>query len=566
MRGGRIVEASLHRATGLVTERVRSECDLDVLPIRVAGTPVDLAFATPRLAEILGPALEHARREDAATDAWQVLVWDASTGHELPGPATWVDWRANGEGAGMGRSEHLRSSFHYGDHSVALLDLGRRVGSWWVRDAEEIPGWSRAAPCRALLSWILAAEGRVLVHAAAVADPATGRGALLVGAGGAGKSTTTALATRGGLVTCGDDYVALSQQGERLTAHAVYGRAKLLGHEDASRPAGWAPVGTGADDKTVYDVTGAGFVPALDVHVVAVPRPVGTGRSTWRPLARSEALAAVAVPTTEQISWWRHEDRLWSMLSRVRPVALSLGDRAGIADDLRALLADPAAGEPDRLPPVTVLIPHHDTPDLLRDAVASVRAQDAGEVEVVVVDDASAEDPSVLCCELGVRLVRLPDNRGPAAARNAGVAVATHDVIGFLDADDVWPSYSLAPRLRRLVGDPGLGVVQGRPRLTDLQGRLVWSEGKEDFPHYIGTMLVRRSAFEQVGVFAESLRFGEDVDWFLRLAGSGVRHEVLGLVTLDVRRHDRNVTEGRDLKQLGLLRVAQLAIARKRAT
>ena len=87
---------------------------------------------------------------------------------------------------------------------------------------------------------------------------------------------------------------------------------------------------------------------------------------------------------------------------------------------------------------VSYVIPtYNDSPDHLRQAVNSVLHQTHPQVEVIVVDDGSAVPvPSGLSGDDDrVRVIR-QRNAGPAAARNAGLAAASGDLVSFLDGDD----------------------------------------------------------------------------------------------------------------------------------
>lgn len=104
---------------------------------------------------------------------------------------------------------------------------------------------------------------------------------------------------------------------------------------------------------------------------------------------------------------------------------------------------------PPARPPVSVIIPHHDQLALLTHTLASVARQDHPELEIVVVDDGSADAATrdALVELTGrpwgrpVQLVR-QDNRYLGAARNTGVGAAHHDLLAFVDDDDlVEPSY-----------------------------------------------------------------------------------------------------------------------------
>src|SRR5690348_9163223 len=101
-------------------------------------------------------------------------------------------------------------------------------------------------------------------------------------------------------------------------------------------------------------------------------------------------------------------------------------------------------------PEISVIIATYNRPAMLREALASVAAQrsenSAPTFEVIVVDDGSTDgtwnDLSGAQCDT-LRAVRTA-NRGPAAARNRGIALARGELIAFLDSDDLWMPEKLA--------------------------------------------------------------------------------------------------------------------------
>jgi len=107
-------------------------------------------------------------------------------------------------------------------------------------------------------------------------------------------------------------------------------------------------------------------------------------------------------------------------------------------------------------PSVSPVITTFDRPAGLRRALASVCAQPVDGHEVVVVNDAGPDVSTVVAeaaAALPVRLITLPDNRGLAAARKAGIAAARGQFVAFLDDDDVWLPNHLPIALAGLDGD-----------------------------------------------------------------------------------------------------------------
>ena len=112
---------------------------------------------------------------------------------------------------------------------------------------------------------------------------------------------------------------------------------------------------------------------------------------------------------------------------------------------------------------VSVIIAVYNGADRLRDAIASVQAQELTPFEIIVVDDGSTDETPVLIAEYGnaIRPLR-QDHGGLSAAHNFALRQARGDVIAFLDHDDLWPPHALATLATSLQSDPTIDIAAGR--------------------------------------------------------------------------------------------------------
>jgi mycofactocin system glycosyltransferase len=125
--------------------------------------------------------------------------------------------------------------------------------------------------------------------------------------------------------------------------------------------------------------------------------------------------------------------------------------------------------------------------------------------------------------------VRLDRNRGPGAARNVGRRHAATPLLAFVDADVSLPDPDWLDRLLPHFDDPRVGLVAprvvGDPNASlDLGGepaRIIAGSRVSYVPG--AAIVVRASAFDDIGGFDEHLRFGEDVDFVWRLDQAGWR-------------------------------------------
>jgi len=184
---------------------------------------------------------------------------------------------------------------------------------------------------------------------------------------------------------------------------------------------------------------------------------------------------------------------------------------------------------------------------MLEAALASIRAQTVQVDEIVVVDDGSPE-PVVLAEHEGgppVRLVRLAENSGIGAARNAGIAAATGTYLSFLDSDDLWVENKIALQLKTLDENPQVELVYGRvsqffdeETTEDFRTRFAFKSEILD-ARLSSAALMSRAAFESVGDYATSIA-GVDVDWQLRAAEVKLPHIMLSDIVFLRRVHEGN--------------------------
>ena len=186
-------------------------------------------------------------------------------------------------------------------------------------------------------------------------------------------------------------------------------------------------------------------------------------------------------------------------------------------------------------PTVSVIIPTFNRSALLRESLDSVAAQSYRDFETILVDDGSTEDIAAVALNHPTRPQLLRRERGgPAAARNAGAAVARGPLLAFLDSDDLWLPEKLARFVARFDAHPESTICYGPMQPVDadrqpvagrtkpcVSGRITDALFHSSFVH-VPTVVLRRDLFEAFGGFDPSLRVCEDYDLWLRVS---VRHD-----------------------------------------
>lgn len=232
-------------------------------------------------------------------------------------------------------------------------------------------------------------------------------------------------------------------------------------------------------------------------------------------------------------------------------------------------------------PLVSVVIPAFNAERFLGEAIESVLGQTYAPVETIVVDDGSSDGTVAVANGYGEVTVIEQPNAGPAAARNRGFAASRGELIAFHDSDDAMTPDKLEVQAGLLIDEPEVGCVLAEQELLLEPGAALpfWVEGSkvqtlmpprppelenEPLVHPM-TMVVRRSVFEQVGGFDESMRAAEDFDWMLRASEDGIEIARLSDVLLRRRVHAGSLTQDAAAARLGLFRAFKSRIERHRA-
>jgi glycosyltransferase involved in cell wall biosynthesis len=213
---------------------------------------------------------------------------------------------------------------------------------------------------------------------------------------------------------------------------------------------------------------------------------------------------------------------------------------------------------------VSVIIPAYNAGRFIEEAIKSALLQDCPADEIIVVNDGSTDRDYSELESLGsqIRVIQ-QRNRGVSAARNLGFALAQQEYVAILDADDVWILGKLRAQMTHLSKHPDCDAVfcLGRNWTSDVDGA-TWTQPKvapvgalhapqairlhyRDFlcgiPVATSTMVVKKAVWQTLGGFDESMRYGEDQEFNMRLSRE-YRIDVLDAIGMLYRQHPSSAT------------------------
>jgi glycosyltransferase involved in cell wall biosynthesis len=187
-------------------------------------------------------------------------------------------------------------------------------------------------------------------------------------------------------------------------------------------------------------------------------------------------------------------------------------------------------------PIVSVIVPTFNREKMVGRAIDSVLAQTYPHFELIVVDDGSTDNTPTLLARYGHRIRALRCIRGGvSAARNCGIRAAAGGLIALFDSDDCWLPEKLAYQVDAFAKHPEImigqteeiwirnGVRVNPKRRHQKRAGLIFEHSLSLCLISPSAVMLRRSMFDEIGWFDESLPACEDYDFWLRIT---CRHPV----------------------------------------
>jgi GT2 family glycosyltransferase len=201
---------------------------------------------------------------------------------------------------------------------------------------------------------------------------------------------------------------------------------------------------------------------------------------------------------------------------------------------------------------VTVVVPHHNRPDFVREALLSIHNQTAKPTEVLLVDDDSSPENLDKLRGLSslATILTTSKNVGVAAARNFGAQNAKSEWLAFLDDDDCWLPDKQERQIHYLEAHPQVMALGGGATMVTPEGREeYWGEKTTQrltLAHALcytaslsGGLMIRRDIFLEMGGFNPRMVPVEDYEFGIRLLASGHETHFLGEPLFIYRRGGR---------------------------
>jgi glycosyltransferase involved in cell wall biosynthesis len=178
-------------------------------------------------------------------------------------------------------------------------------------------------------------------------------------------------------------------------------------------------------------------------------------------------------------------------------------------------------------PLVSIITPSFNKGKFIEETILSVISQNYQNIEYIIIDGGSTDETlNILKQYSNIKIISEPDN-GQADAINKGFRIAHGEILAFLNADDLYFTYTVEKIVQYFKDNPHIGLVYGDIIHIDENGENEYPihSGKLDLNAYLGcmyylpqpTVFFRKSVFDTIGEFDVNLNLAMDLDYWLRV-------------------------------------------------
>lgn len=184
-------------------------------------------------------------------------------------------------------------------------------------------------------------------------------------------------------------------------------------------------------------------------------------------------------------------------------------------------------------PVVSVVLPVYNGTGTIVDTIASVLQQTLAEFELIIIDDGSTDETLDMIAQISDGRIRIFsfENKGLPASRNRGIMRSAGEFVAFIDADDLWMPEKLERQVTALIDNRSAGLAYSWTDFIDDVGEYLHHGSHVNINGLVyeqlltlnfldsgSSPLVRRSVFDDVGLFDESRSAAADWQMWLRIA------------------------------------------------
>lgn len=194
---------------------------------------------------------------------------------------------------------------------------------------------------------------------------------------------------------------------------------------------------------------------------------------------------------------------------------------------------------------VSIIMPVRNGSNYMKEALEAIKSQNV-DLEIIAVDDGSDDNTSQIAESFGCVVLKHSVSKGLVVSKNTALKIVKGKYIMFHDHDDIMNCGALLKMLKELQNNENIFAVMAQmkdfisPDLSEEDGRKVVIRAEPYFGLFSGAILMKKVVFDVIGLFDESLRAGDIIDWRSKMDESNLHIKKLNFVSANRRIHNSN--------------------------
>ena len=192
---------------------------------------------------------------------------------------------------------------------------------------------------------------------------------------------------------------------------------------------------------------------------------------------------------------------------------------------------------------ISVIIPVKNGSNYLEEAISAIKSQNMN-IEIIVVDDCSTDNTSDISKKLGCEVIKHDKSRGQVAGKNTGIKAVNGKYILFHDHDDIMKEGALKRLYDEMTDD--VYAVEAKvqdwysPDLSKEEIAKTPIKTKPYWGLFTGAILIKKKAFDTIGLFSEDIHSGEIIEWQSKMETNNFQIKKIDFVSTLRRIHSNN--------------------------
>lgn len=194
---------------------------------------------------------------------------------------------------------------------------------------------------------------------------------------------------------------------------------------------------------------------------------------------------------------------------------------------------------------ISIIIPCKNGEKYIEETILAIKKQNMN-TEIIVIDDGSIDNTANIAEILGSKVIQHETSNGPVVAKNSGLRAANGDFIMFHDADDVMNDNVLSILYKELESNSDISAVMAKVKdffsldLSEEEKQKTKIKSEPYYGLFTGAVLIRKTVFDKIGPFNESVTAGEILDWQSKMENNNLKIKKLDVVSTNRRIHSSN--------------------------